>query len=482
MKNRRPLPLHSLIVTLGVTLMLAASVAAQTQVKRGFNLFSKDQDVEIGAKGAGEIEAQLPVLDDAEVTAFVNDMAQRLVAVSQGPKFPYSFKVVNVADINAFALPGGPIYMHRGTIEAAKNDGELAGVLAHEIAHVALRHGTHEMSKAVRAQVLVGLAAGAIGGNVESIVNQFGGFGLQALFLKFSRKAETESDIVGVQTLVKAGFDPADMVSFFETLQNQDKQRVAEWMSSHPLPENRMTRIQKESTLLKVVPRTAAAPPPSDAMRRVLERLKKLPPAPTMAELKKEPRPAGGTNAPDGGTNTPGGTVTPGTVARPSTTFRAHVSRDRAYRVSAPDDWQIVQEGDSSFALAPAGGSTRTSGATEVTWGAMFGRVAARAGVRSPTLDMATDDLVKALLDGSSYLRVASGSRRSFRDDAGDGRAVTMTGENPRTRLQERIEIVTRSLGGGEAAYMLFVTDANPTKEWTDTLRSMVASFRPAAP
>lgn len=475
MKNRHASQLRSPILTLCVALTLAGSVAAQTRVKRGFNLFSKDQDVEIGRKGAGEVEAELPVLDDAETTAFIDDLGRRLAAVSQGPAFPYSFKVVDVADINAFALPGGPIYMNRGTIEAAKNDGEIAGVLAHEIAHVALRHGTHEMSKAVRAQLLVGLAAGAIGGNVESIVNEFGGFGLQALFLKYSRKAETESDLVGVQTLVQAGFDPADLASFFETLRQQDKQRVAEWMSSHPSPENRIERIRKEAALLKITERTAT-PPPSDAMRRVLARLGKLPPAATMEELKKRPRSAGGGGAPDAGT------PAPGAVARPSTTYRAHASGDRSFRVAAPDDWQIVQEGESSFALAPPGGSTRTSGATEVTWGAMFGRQAARAGAKSPGLDTATDDLVKALLDGSSYLRLASGSRRAFRDDVGDGRAVTLVGDNPRTKLHERIEIVTRSLGGGRAAYMLFVTEADPPKEWDDALRAMVKSFRPGGP
>lgn len=142
------------------TIFLLACIAnlpGQTKLKPGFNLFSPDQDVEIGKQSVVEVEKQMPVLDDKSMQEYLTKIGQRLAVVTPGPKFPYQFKVVNVSDINAFALPGGFMYVNRGLIEAARNEGELAGVMAHEISHVALRHGTNQASKASLAQIGIGL-------------------------------------------------------------------------------------------------------------------------------------------------------------------------------------------------------------------------------------------------------------------------------------------------------------------------------------
>ena len=138
--------------SLALVLIVAVSPAlwAQTKVKPGFNLASLEEDVEIGRRSATEIERQLPMLRDATVNRYVSKVGKRLAAVVQGPDFPYQFKVANQAAINAFALPGGFMYINRGLIEAAENEAELAGVMAHEMAHVALRHGTNRVSKAQR--------------------------------------------------------------------------------------------------------------------------------------------------------------------------------------------------------------------------------------------------------------------------------------------------------------------------------------------
>jgi len=124
----------------------------QTKVQPGFNVFSVDQDVEIGRQSAGEVERQLPILRDASAQQYVSRIGQRLAAAAPGAKYPYQFKVVNVSDVNAFALPGGFMYINRGLIETAQNEGQLAGVMAHEMSHVALRHGSNQASKAYLAQ------------------------------------------------------------------------------------------------------------------------------------------------------------------------------------------------------------------------------------------------------------------------------------------------------------------------------------------
>ncbi|HEY3170761.1 MAG TPA: M48 family metallopeptidase, partial [Thermoanaerobaculia bacterium] len=189
----------------------------QTQVKSGFNVFSVDQDVEIGKQSAAQAERQLPILRDSSIEGYVNRVGRRLAANAPGPKFPYSFKVVNASDINAFALPGGPVYVTRGIVETVRNEGELAGVMAHEISHVALRHGTNQASKAYLAQAGIGLLGGMIGGAgaTGQIIQAVGGFGLNALFLKFSRTAESQADILGTQIMARAGYDPLAMASMF---------------------------------------------------------------------------------------------------------------------------------------------------------------------------------------------------------------------------------------------------------------------------
>src|SRR5688572_7985290 len=130
---------------------LAAPALAQTQVKPGFNVFSAEQDVEIGQQSAAEAEQQLPLLRDRGTDDYINDLVKDLAQHAPGPKFPYQAKVVNAADVNAFALPGGYMYVNRGLVQSARSESELAGVLSHEIAHIALRHGTHNASKAYMA-------------------------------------------------------------------------------------------------------------------------------------------------------------------------------------------------------------------------------------------------------------------------------------------------------------------------------------------
>jgi len=209
-------------VVIGTLLALPTQASAQTEVSPGFNLFSPEQDVEIGRQSAAEVERQLPMLDDRNVQNYVSKIGERLAAEAPGPDFPYQFKVANLSDVNAFALPGGFMYINRGLIETARDEAELAGVMAHEMAHVALRHGTNQASKAYLAQAGLGVLGGVLGqGTTSQIIGAIGGFGLNTLFLKFSRDDEEQADVVGAQIMARAGYDPMAMASMFETLRQQ---------------------------------------------------------------------------------------------------------------------------------------------------------------------------------------------------------------------------------------------------------------------
>jgi predicted Zn-dependent protease len=229
--------------------LFSLSLASATPAV-AINLFSVQQDAEVGRQAAQDAERQLPMLRDGTTEGYINAIVQRLAAVAPGPRFPYRARVVNAADINAFALPGGYVYVNRGLIEAVRNEGELAGVLAHEMAHVAQRHGTSQATKAYGAQMGVGLLGQLLGGRDQRLgVGEqiMGSLGLNALFMKFSRNAESEADRVGAQMMSRAGYDPMAMANFFDLLAAQQRgnpSAVSQFFSDHPSPQNRSASIR----------------------------------------------------------------------------------------------------------------------------------------------------------------------------------------------------------------------------------------------
>jgi predicted Zn-dependent protease len=229
--------------------LFSLSLASATPAA-AINLFSVQQDAEMGRQAAQDAERQLPMLRDGMAEGYINAIVQRLAAVAPGPRFPYRARVVNAADINAFALPGGYVYVNRGLIAAVRNEGELAGVLAHEMAHVAQRHGTSQATKAYGAQMGVGLLGQLLGGRNQRLgVGEqiLGSLGLNALFMKFSRSAESEADRVGAQMMSRAGYDPMAMANFFDLLAAQQRGNpsgVSQFFSDHPSPQNRSANIR----------------------------------------------------------------------------------------------------------------------------------------------------------------------------------------------------------------------------------------------
>jgi Zn-dependent protease with chaperone function len=215
------------------------------------NAFTEQQEITEGHKAAQEVYKQMPVLPDSDpVSQYVKQLGARLVQYTPGYKWPYNFHVVNVEDINAFALPGGSVFVNLGTIQAAETEAQLAGVMAHEISHVAQRHSTCNITKQQTPSLLAGLgqiAAGiALGGAAGAIVQQ--GIGLTAglSFLRMSRDSEKQADLMGTDILYDAGYDPRALPQFFEVIQGKTGEGGAQFLSDHPNPGNRVGYVNDE--------------------------------------------------------------------------------------------------------------------------------------------------------------------------------------------------------------------------------------------
>ena len=247
-----------IVATLAASVTLAATTAAQTRIDPDKNRFSPAQDVELGRNAAAEIRRELPLLRDRQTTQQVQRIGSRLVAAIPArlrqPQFRYTFEVVDRRDINAFALPGGPIFLNRGMLDAAETEGEVAGVMAHEISHVVLRHATAQATKTQKFQfgALAGQLLGAfLGGRSGAIIAQGSELGIGTYIMKYSREYEREADLLGVQIMDRAGYDPRHLANMFQTIARQSGNGGPEWLSDHPSPANRYATINREAELVR---------------------------------------------------------------------------------------------------------------------------------------------------------------------------------------------------------------------------------------
>ena len=217
---------------------------------------SREQQHALGMQAAAQVFQKMPVLpDDSPESLYVRQLGQKLVAtIPEQYSWPFEFHVVPQKEINAFALPGGQMFVNIGTINAARNEAELAGVMGHEMAHVYMQHSAKQASKAQKTSMLAGLAGAVLGGTVGNrmggLVGQLGqmgiGMGAQGVMMKFSRNDESQADAVGTVILYKAGYNPQAMVDFFKTLGQQGGPTPPQLFSDHPSPDNRQEAIAKQ--------------------------------------------------------------------------------------------------------------------------------------------------------------------------------------------------------------------------------------------
>ena len=453
-----------LLAALAGSLLLATLAAAQTKIVAPNNRYPVSEDVRIGKEAAAEVTKELPLLRDDRVDEYVETIGAKLAAAIppefRHSEFSYTFDVVNQKEINAFALPGGPMFLNRGMIEAAKTEGEVAGVMGHEISHVALRHGTAQATSGQKFQIgsILGQVGGAIlGGTLGNIISQGAQVSAGLGIMKYSRAYESQADILGAQILARAGYDPREMANMFKTLEAEGGARGPDWLSSHPNPGNRYEAINKEARALRVQGNASTGQFPS-----IQARLSGMPPAYTAEQIAKGQAKSGAqtTNT----TNT--ATRTPIKVAPPSSQYRS--SRPLGFlRLSVPENWGEVSGGDDGVTYAPEGGFVQAQdGSSAFTHGVQIGMASRGSG----DLRRDTDQLISSLTRSNTQLRSSGGYAR----ETIGGRAAlrtTLSNVSEVTGQKEAVSLTTTELADGRLLFLIGVAPQNEASAYENAFR-----------
>jgi predicted Zn-dependent protease len=393
------------------------------------------------------------VVDNQRLQSYVDQVGAKLAHQPLAEEYPYEFTLINDPSINAFALPGGPIFVNSGLVESADNEAQFAGVLAHEIAHVALRHATNQASKASLLQLPAALAGAAIGqGSVLAQVGQLGlGFGLNALMLKYSRSAETQADALGAQLMAGAGYNPLEMANFFEKLEAEGGSRAPVFLSSHPDPGSRRENVQREITGLPQRQYATNQTGFLDDAKRMVAQL----PAPDSRT--QSARAARGFTVPE------------------SQPARFRTLAANRFSLSYPVGWRVYGNQNAPIVtLAPERGLARNEhGGVDVAYGVIAGYY--RPESDSASVQESTQEMVRHLL--------ASNPSMSVRDraapvavDGSSGQLVTLSSASPYGGTEFDV-LMTMSRPEG-LFYMVFIAPEQVYPQARETFNRMRESLR----
>jgi len=460
-----------LLTTIALVAGIGASlVTAQTVIKLPKNKYTPQQDVELGREAAAEVRKQYPIISDEKIATYLTKLGDRLVAAAPAelkkPVYVYSFTPVNLKEINAFALPGGPMFVHRGMFDAASTEGEVAGVMAHELSHVLLRHGTANATKAQNPWLQLGQIAGAVGGSmvgggVGSMIAQGSQFGLGTLLLRYGRDYEKQADLLGAQIMARAGYDPRDLAHMFETIERESKSSGGggpQWMSSHPNPGNRTQYITKEAEALALGPAADTS-----QFKPIKTEFAGLPPAKTTAELAR----AGKEPAPDAlsAVGTPGQPV-----PKPSTQYHT-ISGGKVFSASVPENWTNINAA-STIKVVPQNGYGPMNGQTVFTHGVEFGVVK----VETRDLREATNAWVNAVAKSNPDLKLA-GTQQATQVSQRSALVTPLVNPSP-LGGQEHIVVSTTFLADGTLFYYLTIAPEADNAQFQDAFQRIGSSIR----
>jgi predicted Zn-dependent protease len=434
-----------LLIVFSVTLF-----AQRTTLRPGRNIYSPQQDVELGRQVAQDAEKQVVLVSHGDANAYISALGQQLVAKAPNEsKFPFYFKIVDDRSINAFALPGGPIYIHRGAIEAADNEAQLAGVIGHEIGHVILRHGTNQATKAQVGQGALAILGAVLGdGAGGQIAKVGGGFLANSILLRYSREAETESDLIGTQLLYDLGYDPKGMAEFFDKLAREHKgSKAEEFFSNHPIPENRIVNVNGE--IRKLGPLGSARRTDSPDFQEVKRLMLSMP------EPRKPAAGATSANAPDG--------RPPAAPSGRMVEFQA-----AGVRLRHPENWKPAVQG-TNITIAPDGGVV----AGNLAYGMIVDVFKPQ---RARSLSDATTQLLDDLKRGNPAMQIA----RSSVQTRVDGRQALLTevlNDSP-AGGQERDLVFTLLRSNTDLLYFVMVAPSGSLSQYRNTFNSIIESVR----
>ncbi len=454
--TRRPIRVRLVALLLALCLTAPGLLDARVQPTHGFNMFSAQEELQAGQQAAQQVQKQLPVLPDSDpVAKYVQSIGAQLAAHAPGEKWPYQFHVVNQKEINAFALPGGPVFINLGTIQAVDNESQLAGVMAHEISHVVQRHGTRAASKQMAAQLPIALLGGLLGRGALSQMAQLGlSFGVGSYFLKNSREAEREADLLGADIMYDTGYDPHQMANFFRKIQAEGGSRAPAFLSDHPDPGNRYEYVSKEASTLPSKRYRADSGEFQNA-KQLVAGMKPLTAQQIAAQRKAQ------------------GEVTSGDVT-PSGSMKA-LEHD-LFRISYPESWQVYGDRSSAVTIAPVNGISQNA----IAYGAMINTYQpenAGAG-----LDNNTHELIASLKQSNPDLRLV-GRDEDIRVNGVSGKSADLIGSSPIKDSQgsvtrERDWLVTFPQRDGSLLYVIFIAPDRDFGQLRPTFEQMLRSLR----
>ncbi|HEY7616366.1 MAG TPA: M48 family metallopeptidase, partial [Terriglobales bacterium] len=443
-----------------LALCLTAPLPLDARVKpsSGFNMFSREEEVQAGKQAAADVPKQLPVLPESDpLSRYVQRLGSNLAAHAPGEKWPYTFRVVNQKEINAFALPGGPVFVNVGTIQAADNEGELAGVIAHEISHVVQRHGTRAASKQMAAQLPLAILGGVMGRGTLSQMAQLGiSFGVGSYFLKNSRQAESEADLLGTDIMYDTGFNPRAMAVFFAKLEEEGGARGPQFLSDHPNPGNRAQAVSREVATL---PKKSSYRSDSAEFREIKQRVSGMKPltAQQMAAQQQT-----------------GTSSVSSTDVSPAAAMRAFTHNE--FQLSYPENWQVFGDQSSSVTIAPRSGVSDNA----VAYGVMINDYQPEEA--NANLDQATHELLNSLRQSNPDLR-AIGHGENIRVSGVAGKSIDLVGTSPvrdqnGRAAQERDWLVTFQRRGGSLLYLVFIAPDKDFGSFRPTFEQMLRSLK----
>ena len=445
---------------------------------------SKQQQEQLGLQAMAEVYKQMPVLPDSSpVTQYVRELGRRLVPViPQQYSWPYQFHVIQQKEINAFALPGGPIFINVGTITAADNEAELAGVMSHEMSHVYMQHSAKSAPKQTWANVLGALGGVLGGGAIGSLARMGIQLGAGSLLLKYSRQDEAQADAVGAIIMYKAGFDPRAMAEFFQKLEKEAGPGGPQFLSDHPNPGNRVAAVDKEiadwprKNYVHDSPEFARAKQEAAGVKAYTAQQIQQGAQQGLWARQNQQSGAVPANLPaaQGGAAQGGGEITNVSYGeiQPSSHFRP--VRVDGLSISYPDNWQEHTNSQQGVVIAPQAGVS----AGAIAYGVI---VNAAQDTSASSLDQATQDLIQNLQQSNPDLQ-AAGRPRVIRVNGVGGRSVDLMGSSPVEQngqpLREHDWLVTLPRGQAGLLYLIFISPENDFSRLRPTFEKMLESLQ----
>jgi hypothetical protein len=441
-----------IIVMAGAICLPALARRPGEEIKPGFNLFSKQQDIQLGLQAATEVRKQYQVVPNQELQDYIRRVGEKLAAQkpARDSGFQFTYTLVNDKSVNAFALPGGPTFVHTGLILAADNEAQVAGVLAHEISHVILRHGTNQASKANLMQIPALLAGAVTGSNLLAQLTNLGAVGM---LLKFSRNDESEADALGTRIMNEAGYNPIEMARFFEKLQAESGSHTPQFLSDHPNPGNRVKSVESE---VRALPQHSYGTRVGD-FDREKALVAKLP------QLRSQPMELRASVA------------APSSASRPSGRFKQ--LRGREFAVSYPENWEAFGDNDAAtVTIAPRDGLVQGSnGGGAVGYGVIASYFFSESKTRD--LEKVTDELIHHLHAANPNMHVTSANPRRVSVEEGPGLVTMLAGDSPFQGQTETDMLLTVNRPQG-LFYMIFISPQSDFHELQSTFDEMIRSIR----